>query len=96
MSVAKRLMTKTILSKIYSNDKCASHYYTLPVETHGPSEASEWRRASRPQIPEYVTGLLHYEIATLSDKDRIMHFLMEKIIPSSPLFESLGSFFLFL
>lgn len=92
MSVAKRLIAKTILAKVYANDKCASecYYTTLPVP-HGPSATSEWRRASRPEIPEYVKGLLHYEVAIPSDKHRIIDFLMQHIFPSSPLFDSLGA-----
>lgn len=91
MSVAKRLISRTLLAKIYANDKCASHYYTsLPITPYGPSDDSVWRRASRPEIPEYVKGLIHYEIAIAADKHRILDFLMQHIIPSSPLFDSLG------
>jgi len=88
MSVAKRLVDKILLHKIHVNDKCASRCYLPP---HGPSATSEWRRASRPEIPEYVNGLLHYELAIMADKHRILDFLMQHVIPDSPLFACLGA-----
>jgi hypothetical protein len=92
MSVAKRIIGKTLLAKIYANDKTATKCYqaSLPLP-HGPSSTSEWRRASRPEIPEYVRGLLHYEVAIMSDKHRILDFLKVHVFPSSPLFASLAA-----
>lgn len=91
MSVAKRLIARTILAKIYANDKCARHYYsTLPVTPHGPSDESVWRRNSRPEVPDFVKGLIHYEIAVPGDKHRILDFILSNVIPSSPMFNSLG------
>ncbi|KAI6190118.1 N-acetyltransferase domain-containing protein [Aphelenchoides bicaudatus] len=89
---AKRLLSKTILAKIYANDKCARAYYSpLPVIPHGPSEFSEWAKTHRPNLPEYVKGLIHYEYAVEKDAQKISDFILENIIPSSPLFECLGS-----
>jgi len=92
MSLAKRFIARTILAKVYANDKCARRFYApLPVEPYGPSAASDWAKPNRPSLPEYVKGLVHYELAVEQDAPRIVDFLLRHIIPNSPLINSLGT-----
>jgi hypothetical protein len=53
---------------------------------------SEWAKTHRPKLPEYVKGVVHYEFAVEKDAQKIIEFIKEHIIPSSPLFDSLGLF----
>jgi hypothetical protein len=74
MSIAKtfkNIVSKTILKKVYHNDKFA---------------ASITRRYSN----NSPTPLLVYHLASEQDTQRIVDFLLKNLIPTSPLFDSLG------
>jgi hypothetical protein len=87
----KRFVARTFLAKVYQNDKYATRFYSpLPQVPVGPSEYSEWAKAARPNVPEYVRGLIHYQFAVRDDAARIVKFMEDNIIPNSPLFTSLG------
>jgi len=73
MSIAKTfksIVARTILKKVYLNDKISS---------------SLTRRYSNTPTP-----MLTYQFATEKDTQRIVDFLIRNIVPTSPLFDSLG------
>lgn len=88
------IVSRTVLAKVYANDKCArrlySHSPVLPDKPLGPSKESIWRRSSRPTIPEYVQGLVHYELAVEGDVPNVIKFWETKIGEQSPLLNSIG------
>ncbi|KAI6223076.1 Acetyltransferase, GNAT family [Aphelenchoides fujianensis] len=92
MSVAKRLIARTILAKVYQNDKCARRFYApLPTEPCAPPPHSPWHNASRKKLPEMIKGKVHYELAHPEDERRILEFVEREIVPYSPLFQVTGA-----
>ncbi|KAI6186388.1 hypothetical protein M3Y98_00127300 [Aphelenchoides besseyi] len=92
MSIAKRLISRTILAKVYANDKMAKRFYKpLPNEPTGPEKTSVWHQMPRNKVPDYVRGKVHYELGHSHDEDRIMEFVQNEIIPNSPLVQALGA-----
>ncbi|CAD5231577.1 unnamed protein product [Bursaphelenchus xylophilus] len=95
MSLAKRFVSRTVLAKVYANDKCArrlySHSPVLPEKPYGPSDGSIWCKATRPKPPEFLKGIVHYEIAVEHDIEHIVDFWRENIGDQSPLLQSIGA-----
>ncbi|CAD5225145.1 unnamed protein product [Bursaphelenchus okinawaensis] len=95
MSLAKRFVSRTVLAKVYANDKCArrlySHSPVLPEKPYGPSDGSVWSKVTRPKPPEYIKGLVHYELAVDHDIQHIVDFWSDKIGGQSPLLQSIGA-----
>lgn len=77
-----------MLAKVYANDKCARRLFSQSPD--GPSVGSVWRKVSRPQPPEFVKGIVHYELAVENDIQRILDFWETKLDGQNPLMASIG------